>query len=43
MEELTYNIIAENILYQLDSDAHYYQVLKDVSYHSTGVSASWWN
>ena len=32
-EELKSNVIAENMLYQVDSEAHHYQVLKDISDH----------
>ena len=31
---MTANVIAENILSQVDSEGHHYQVLKDISDHS---------
>ena len=38
MEKLTTNVIAENMLYQVDSDGHQYQVLKEISGHSADGS-----
>ena len=37
-EELTANMISENMLSWVDSEWHHYQVLKDTSYHSTDGS-----
>ena len=37
-EELTANIIADNILSQVDSGGRHYQVLKDISDHSADGS-----
>ena len=34
MEELIANVISENMLSQLDSEGHHYQILKEISYHS---------
>ena len=38
-EELTENVIAENMLSQVDSYGHHYQLLKDISEHPAGGSA----
>ena len=33
------NVIADNMLFQVDSEGHHYQVLKDISYHYADGSA----
>ena len=38
-EELTANVIAENMLSQVDSEVHHYQVLNHISDHSADGSA----
>ena len=38
-EELTANAIAENMIFQVDSQVHHYQVLKDISDHSADGSS----
>ena len=35
MEDLTENVIADNMLYQVDSEGHHYQVQKEVRDHSS--------
>ena len=39
MEELTANLIADNMLSEVYSEKHHYQVLKNISDHSTDVRA----
>ena len=39
MEELAENLIAENMLSQVDSEGHHYQLLKEISDHSVDRSA----
>ena len=34
-EDLTENVISENMLSRVDSEGHHYEVLKDISDHST--------
>ena len=38
-EDLTTNVVSDIMLYQVDSEGHHYQVLKDISYHSAYGSA----
>ena len=35
VEELQYNIIAENMMSQVDSEGHHYQLLAEISDHSS--------
>ena len=35
MEELQYNVIAENMMSQVDSEGHYYQILSEISDHES--------
>ena len=39
MEKMADNIIAENIISQIDSEGHHYQVLTEVTYHKKDDSA----
>ena len=38
-EELTSNVITENMISHVDSEGHHYQVIKDISDHSADGSA----
>ena len=38
-EELQYNIIAENMMSQVDSEGHHYQVLAEISDHASDATA----
>ena len=39
MEDLTANVIAKNMLSQVDSEGHHYQVIKDIINHYADGSA----